>query len=96
MEIPFLQLYEVIGMFILMLDSLRRQPLILVLLGIYTINLSNCCSGLLLVCLMLQLRNGRAKARWIKNFNNANLDLQLAEGGTLGEPNEVCLKQMGP
>lgn len=76
-------------MFILILDSLRRQPLTLILLGVCTINLSNCCSGFLLICLMPWLRNGKAKARWVKNFNNTNLDFQLEEGGTLGEPNDL-------
>lgn len=49
MKIPFLQFYEVchnIGTFILIFYSLRRQPLILVLFGIYTTNLNNCCTEL--------------------------------------------------
>lgn len=89
METILLQLYEIIGMSILILDSLRRQPLTFVLLGICTINLSNCCSGFLLICLMPWLRNGKAKAGWVKNFKNTNLDLQLEEEGTLVEPNDL-------
>lgn len=35
------------------------------------------------------LRNGKAKAGWVKNFKNTNLDLQLEEEGTLVEPNDL-------